>query len=170
MNSTLTIPQETTVDEVKKDLKGVGIKEATIEFLLVKSTNYHYAVLSQQLISVKEQVDLKFQIVNEKFEKTDQKIDSLEKNMDIKFGKMDDQIDSLEKNMDIKFGKMDDQINSLEKTMDLKFETIDVKIDSLEKNMKSELSKSNRMLILIATVGAPVCYHLLQQLILYYKG
>ena len=54
MSSTLAIPQETTVDEVKKELKGIGITEATIEFLLVRNTNYHYAVLSEQVNSVKE--------------------------------------------------------------------------------------------------------------------
>ncbi|WP_445436309.1 hypothetical protein [Candidatus Borreliella tachyglossi] len=163
MNGNLLARHEVPVEVLVKEMESKGFSEDLIYGILVRSPNLHYEVLSERMSSLKAQIEGVEKSVEVQFDAVNQKIVNLEKSVEVQFDAVNQKIDSVEKSVNQRIDNVEKNVNQridhLEKNMDQKFETI-----------KVEISNSNRLLIIVATIGAPICYHLLQQLILYIKG
>ncbi|WP_420025565.1 Bdr family repetitive protein (plasmid) [Borreliella yangtzensis] len=102
-------------------------------------------------------------------------LENLEKQFGIKFENLEFKIDSIEKNLQKNISNLDANIETVEKNLEkqfeIKFDNFDFKIDTVEKNLKQNLDEkleihekflleklniSNRLIIIITIIIAPI--------------
>ncbi|WP_418905790.1 Bdr family repetitive protein [Borreliella japonica] len=129
---------------------------------------YHNELTYRDLENLEKQFGLKFD--NLEF-----KIDTVEKNLQKDIANLDAKIDTVEKNLDTK-------MDFVEKNLNIKIDNLDAKIDTVEKNLKQDMSNleqnlkqnldeklkihekflleklniSNRLIIIITIIIAPI--------------
>ncbi|APJ09460.1 Bdr family repetitive protein [Borreliella afzelii] len=166
---------ELTYRDLENLEKQFGIKFDNLDFKIdsvEKNLQKDISNLDAKIDSVEKNLNAKIDSVEKNL---NAKIDSVEKNLQKDIANLDTKIDTVEKNLNIKIDSVKNELNTkidfVEKNLNTKIDGINTKIDNVEKNLKQNLDEklkihekflleklniSNRLIIIITIIIAPI--------------
>ncbi|WP_420025200.1 Bdr family repetitive protein (plasmid) [Borreliella yangtzensis] len=155
--------------------KQFGIKFENLEFKIdtvEKNLQKDIANLDAKIDTVEKNLNAKIDTVKSEL---NTKIDNVEKNLNAKIdtvkSELNTKIDTVEKNLQKDIANLDAKIDTVEKNLQKDIANLDAKIDTVEKNLKQNLDEklkihekflleklniSNRLIIIITIIIAPI--------------
>ncbi|AEL70113.1 Borrelia Bdr family protein (plasmid) [Borreliella afzelii PKo] len=166
-----------TEEQIYNEFIRLGMEQLIAQDL--SKRYYHNELTYRDLENLEKQFGIKFDNLDFKIDSVEKnlnaKIDSVEKNLQKDIANLDTKIDTVEKNLNIKIDSVKNELNTkidfVEKNLNTKIDGINTKIDNVEKNLKQNLDEklkihekflleklniSNRLIIIITIIIAPI--------------
>ncbi|WP_420025728.1 Bdr family repetitive protein (plasmid) [Borreliella yangtzensis] len=166
MKPALTNIASITEEQIYKEFIRLGMEQLIAQDL--SKRYYHNNLTYRDLENLEKQFGIKF-------ENLEFKIDTVEKNLQKDIANLDAKIDTVEKNLNAKIdtvkSELNTKIDNVEKNLQKDIANLDAKIDTVEKNLKQNLDEklkihekflleklniSNRLIIIITIIIAPI--------------